>query len=89
MAVLVQQQHARLEGHGDGLLGRAPVVRVEDCLAADAGARGADTECVRTQFPQGRRGEGGGQVVRYLPAVGGGCEVEEQGPSRPSWELGG
>jgi hypothetical protein len=35
--VLVQQQHACLEAHGDLLLGGAPVVRVEDCLAADAG----------------------------------------------------
>ena len=37
VAVLVQQQHACLEAHGDLLPGGAPVVGVEDCFAADAG----------------------------------------------------
>jgi hypothetical protein len=37
VAVLVQQQHACLEAHSDLLLGGAPVVRVEDGFAADAG----------------------------------------------------
>jgi hypothetical protein len=40
VAVLVQQQHACLEGDGDFFLGGAPVVGVEDCFAADAGDGG-------------------------------------------------
>jgi hypothetical protein len=36
VAVLVQQEHACLEADGNLLAGPAPVVRVEDCFAADA-----------------------------------------------------
>lgn len=38
--VLVEQQHPRLGGHGDGLLGGASVMGVEDGLAAVAGGGG-------------------------------------------------
>lgn len=38
--VLVEQQHPRLGGHGDGLLGGASVMGVEDGLAAVAGEGG-------------------------------------------------
>ncbi len=40
VAVLVQQQHARLEADGDLFLGGAAVVRVEDGLAAEAAVGG-------------------------------------------------
>jgi hypothetical protein len=63
VAVLVQQQHACLEGDGDFFLGGAPVVGVEDCFAADAG-------CVLARYGMvgcGYGGDGGdGGEVRVV-----------------------